>query len=203
MTGEPNLSRVAMQGRIAGTCGITSQLVAFISLLIVVSSSPWFSWTEDYVSFLGIQGSARMLFNWGIILAGLFSLIFAVGLRKRILLSRLGQLGVVSLIFGSIAFSAMGMFPISVDLPHDLASIAFFVFIILALLLVGVAAITASRVGWGLLSLIAGALILVFWLVPWTWSGGAIPQLLFCLPWSLWTVVFGVVLLMRASPIDV
>ena len=88
----------------------------------------------------------------------------------------------VSLILGSVAFSGIGIFPSSVDLPHDLASVAFFVFIILALLLIGVAAITASRVGWGLPSLIAGALILVFWLVPWPWSGGAIPQLLFCLP---------------------
>ena len=87
MTGEPNLRRVAMQRRIAGACGITSQLVALTSLLIVVSSSPWFSWTEDYVSVLGIRGSARMLFNWGLILTGLFSLIFAIGLRKRILLS--------------------------------------------------------------------------------------------------------------------
>ncbi|MFC1965967.1 DUF998 domain-containing protein [Chloroflexota bacterium] len=203
MTEEPNLRRVATQGRIAGACGITSQLVVFTSLLVVVSSSPWFSWTKNYVSVLGIRGSATMLFNWGLILAGLFSLIFAIGLRKRILLSRLGQLGAVSLILGSIAFSGIGIFPRSIDLPHDLASVAFFVFIILALLLVGVAAINASRVGLGLLSLTAGALSLVFWLVPWPWSGGAIPQLLLCLPWSLWTIVFGIVLLVRASPIDV
>ncbi|MFC1940129.1 DUF998 domain-containing protein [Chloroflexota bacterium] len=202
MTGEPDLRRVATQGRIAGTCGIASQLIAFTSLLIVVASSPWFSWTEDYVSVLGIRGSTRMLFNWGLILAGVFSLIFAIGLRKRILLSLLGQLGAASLVLGSIAFSGIGIFPRSIDLPHDLASIAFFVFIILALLLVGVAALIASRLGWGLLSLLAGTLILVFWLVPWPWSGGAIPQLLFCLPWSLWTIVLGIGLLVRTSPID-
>ena len=109
----------------------------------------------------------------------------------------------VSLILGSMAISAMGIFPRTIDLPHNLASIAFFMFITLALLLVGVAVITASQMRWGLPSLTAGVLIIAFQLVPWPWSGGAIPQLLFCLLWSLWTIAFGVGLLVRTSPVDV
>ena len=144
-----------------------------------------------------------MLFNWGLILTGVLSLIFAIGLGHNLLFSRLGQLGMVSLILGSMAISAMGIFPRTIDLPHDLASIAFFVFVALALLLIGAAAVTASQMLWGLLSLTAGVLILVFQLVPWPWSGGAIPQLLSCLPWSLWTIVFGVKLLMGSSPVDI
>jgi len=189
--------------RIAGVCGITSQLVGLTALLVAISSSPWFSWTENHISVLGVEGSATTLFNWGLILTGLLSLIFAIGLGRSLLSSRLGQSGMVSLILGSMAISTMGIFPRSIDLPHDVASIAFFVFIILALLLIGVAAIIASQMRWGLLSLIAGVLIIAFWLIPWPWSGGAIPQLLFCLPWSLWTIVFGVGLLVRDSPVDV
>ena len=188
---------------IAGVCGITSQLVGLAALLVAVSSSPWFSWTENYVSVLGVEGSVTTLFNCGLILTGALSLIFAIGLGKSLLSSRLGRLGMVSLILGSMALSAMGIFPRTVDLPHNLASIAFLMFITLALLLIGVAAITASQVIWGSLSLTAGVLIIAFMLVPWPWSGGAIPQLLFCLPWSLWTIVFGVVMLVRASPVDV
>ncbi len=192
-----------MLRRIAGVCGITSQLVVFTALLVVISSSPWFSWTGNDLSVLGVEGSATTLFNWGLVLTGVLSLIFAIGLRQSLLSSRLGQLGMVSLVLGSIAISAVGIFPRTIDLPHDLASVAFFMFIIMALLLVGVAAIAASQMRWGLLSLMAGVLIVAFWLVPWPWSGGAIPQLLFCLPWSLWTIIFGVGLLVRASPIDV
>ncbi len=192
-----------MLRRIAGVCGITSQLVGLTALLVAISSSPWFSWTENHISVLGVEGSATTLFNWGLILTGLLSLIFAIGLGRSLLSSRLGQSGMVSLILGSMAISTMGIFPRSIDLPHDVASIAFFVFIILALLLIGVAAIIASQMRWGLLSLIAGVLIIAFWLIPWPWSGGAIPQLLFCLPWSLWTIVFGVGLLVRDSPVDV
>jgi hypothetical protein len=66
-----------------------------------------------------------------------------------------------------------------------------------------VAAIIAMQMRWGLVSLTAGFLIIAFMLVPWPWSGGAISQLLFCLPWSLWTILFGVVLLLRTRPVDV
>ena len=192
-----------MLRRIAGVCGITSPLVGLATLLVAVSSSPWFSWTGNYVSVLGVEGSATTLFNCGLILTGGLSLIFAIGLGRSLLSSRLGRLGMGSLILGSMALSAMGIFPRTVDLPHNLASIAFLMFITLALLLVGVAAITASQVIWGSLSLTAGVLIIAFMLVPWPWSGGAIQQLLFCLPWALWTVVFGVALLVRASPVDI
>lgn len=192
-----------MLTRIAGVCGITSQLVALAAVLLAISRSPRFSWTENDISVLGVEGSVTALFNSGLILAGVLSLIFAIGLGRSLLSSRLGQLGMGSLILGSMAMSAIGIFPRTINLPHDWASIAFFVFIIMALLLVGAAAIIASQMRWGLLSLTAGFLILVFMLVPWPWSGGAISQLLFCLPWSLWTIVFSIGLLLRIRPVDV
>ena len=192
-----------MLRRIAGVCGIASQLVALTAILVAISRSPWFNWTEHDISGLGVEGSATTLFNWGLILTGRLSLIFVIGLGKSLLSSRLGQLGMASLVLGSMAISATGIFPRTIDLPHDSASVAFFMFIILALLLIGVALITTSRMRWGLLTLTAGVLIIVFQLVPWPWSGGAIPQLLFCLPWSLWTIVFGFGLLVRARPVDV
>ena len=170
---------------------------------MAISSSPGFSWTENYISVLGVEGSATMLFNWGFILTGVLILIFAIGLRNNLLSSRLGKLGVVSLILGSVSISATGIFPQTIDLPHDLASVAAFVFITLALLLIGVAAIIASQVRWGLLSLTAVVLMVIVRLAPWPWSGDAIMQLLVCLPWSLWTIVFGVALLGRARPVDV
>lgn len=192
-----------MLRRIAGACGIASQLVALTALFVAASSSPWFSWTENYLSALGVEGSATKLFNCGLILTGVLSLIFVIGLGRSLLSSRLGQLGMASLILGSVSISAVGIFPRVFALPHDLASIAFFMFFTLALFLIGVAAIMVSQMKWGLLSLVAGVLIIAFPLLPWPWSGGAIQQLLSCLSWSLWTIVFGVVLLVRARPVDV
>jgi len=189
--------------KIAGVCGIASPLVGLAVVLVTISRSPWFIWTGNHISVLGVRGSATMLFNWGLILTGLLSLIFAIGLGKSLLSSQLGKSGMASLILGSIALSAVGIFPRNIDFPHDLASITFFMFISLALLLIGVTSIRTSQMIWGLLSLTPGIFIIVLMLVPWPWSGGAIPQLLYCLPWALWTIVFGAVLLVKSSPVDV
>ena len=192
-----------MSRKITGTCGIASQLIALIMILVVTGNSPWFSWTEYNISVLGVEGSMKTLFNWGLILTGLLSLIFTFGLRENLLSSRLGQYGVISLIVGSLGIAAIGIFPRSIDLPHDVASVVFFLFVILAFLLIGTAAITASQLKWGLLSLIAGVLMIAFWRIPWTWNGDAVPQLLNCLPWSLWTLVFSVMLLLNFNPVDI
>jgi len=189
--------------RTAGGCGVASQVVGLTALLLATSLSPRFRWTENDISYLGVEGPATILFNWGLILAGVLSLIFAVGLGKSLLSSRFGKWGMVSLLLGSIALSAIGIFPRTISLAHDAASISFFVFIIMAVLFIGIGAITASRLRWGLLSLSTGVLILVLILVPWPWRGGAISQFLFCLPWSLWVIVFSVTLFLRARPIDV
>jgi len=178
--------------RIAGACGITSQLVGLVVILVVISYSPWFRWTEYDISVLGVEGSATALFNWGLILIGLLSLVFAIGLWKNLIIGRVGRVGVASLLLGSVSISTAGIFPRTINLPHNSASIAFFIFIALALLLVGVAAIIASRRVFGVLSIIGGILIVVILRAPWPWGGGAIEQLLACLPWSLWMIAFGV-----------
>ncbi|GAJ02768.1 unnamed protein product, partial [marine sediment metagenome] len=127
-----------MVRRITGVCGIISQLVGITALLVAISGSPWFSWTEDLISVLGVEGSAKTLFNSGLILTGIFSLMFAIGLGRCLLSGRLGQSAMVSLILGSIAVFDMGVFPRTFDFMHGASTTAFFVFITLALLLIGV-----------------------------------------------------------------
>ncbi len=65
-----------------------------------------------------------------------------------------------------------------------------------------VAAITASQMTWGLLSITAGVLVAAPHLVLGPLSGGAIAQLLSCLPWSLWTIAFGIMLLVSPIPLE-
>ena len=193
--------RAAVVRKITAVCGIISQLVGITALLgAAISNSLWFSWTEDHISALGVEGSAKMLFNSGLILAGLFSLIFAIGLGRCLLSGRLGQLAMVSFILGSVAVFDMGVFPRTFDFMHAASTAAFFVFITLALLLIGVAAITASQMIWGLLSITAGILMAGIQLVLGPLSGGAIAQLLSYLSWSLWTIALGIMLLV--SPIS-
>ena len=108
----------------------------------------------------------------------------------------------VRLILGSIAVFDMGVFPRTFDFMHGASTVAFFVCITLALLLIGVVAIAASQMTWGLLSITAGVLVAAFQLVPGPLSGGAIAQLLSCLPWSLWTIAFWIMLLVSPIPLE-
>jgi len=190
--------------KISGVCGIASQVTGLISLLAVLSMSPWFSWTENYLSVLGVEGSVTALFNSGLILTGLLSLIFVIGLWKNLLSGQLpGLLGMISLVLGSVAFSAMGIFPRSTGIPHNSASLAFFLCISLAIFLIGIRVTTPSEKLWGLLSLAAVVLITAFQLVPWPWDGGAMTQLFSVLPWSLWTIAFSIRLLIKPKPVTV
>ena len=182
-------------------CGIVSQFVGLTVLLVAaISNSPWFSWTEEHISAFGVEGSVEMLFNSGLILAGIFSLIFAIGLGRCLLSGRLGQLAMVFFILGSIAVFSMGAFPRTWDFAHGASTAIFYVCIVLALLLIGVVAITASQMAWGLLSITAAVLVAGLLLVLGPLSGGAIGQLFAYLPWSLWMIAFGVMLLV--SPIS-
>ena len=123
----------------AGVCGIISQITGLITLLASMSLSPWYSWTENYISVLGVEGSATTLFNSGLISTGVFSLIFAIGLGRSLLSSRvLGRAGMAILILGSGALSAIGIFPRTTGTPHNGASLIFFVFIYLAIFLIGI-----------------------------------------------------------------
>ena len=193
--------KAARVRRITGVCGIISQLVGLTALLVAsISNSPWFSWTEEHISAFGVEGSAKMIYNGGLILAGILSIIFAIGLGRCLLSGWLGQLAIGFLILGSLAVFAMGAFPRTWDFAHGASTVAFYVCIILALLLAGVTAITASQIAWGLLSITAAVFVAALLLIPGPLAGGAIGQLLAYLPWSLWMIAFGVMLLV--SPIS-
>ncbi len=180
--------------KIAGLSGIASQITVLLALVIAVSRSPWFDWMRNYLSVFGVEGPARGLFNFGLVAGGIFSLIFAIGLGRSPFSRALpGKMGVTCLLLGSASFAAIGLLPRSNRLPHNLASLGFFLFVSLAIFLIGVQAVRESQIALGVFSFIMVTIIVVFELAP--WPGGAIAQLLTVLPWSIWTVVFGTMLL--------
>lgn len=187
-----------MIGKVAGISGIASQLTALLALIIPISRSPWFSWTRNYLSVFGVEGPAIGLFNIGLIVSGVFSLIFAIGLGKSSFFTALpGKLGIWCLLLGSTSFAAIGLFPRTTGIPHNLASLGFFLFISLAIFFIGVQAMRKLLTTLGILSFLMVTLIVAFELAP--WPGGAIAQLLTVLPWSVWTVIFSIMLLSRAD----
>jgi len=96
----------------------------------------------------------------------------------------------------------MGVFPRTWDFMHGASTTVFFVGITLALLFIGMVAIAASQMIWGLLSITAAVLVAAPQLVLGPLSGGAIVQLLAYLPWSLWMIAFGIMLLVRPISLE-
>jgi hypothetical membrane protein len=181
---------------VAGISGLLSQVVAVATLVFVLIKSPWFRWLEHNLSILGVEGSARVLFNVGIGIAGILGIVFAVGLKDSVVSGgSVGWVGIVSLALGSAALAVIGLVPRTTALPHNIATVAFFVLIALAVCLVGVQFIMGGRLVGRILSIAAAVFIIGFQVFPWPTEGGAIPQLLSCVPWSAWTLVFAVRLL--------
>ena len=199
MIESPTSSRAATVRRMTGVCGIISQLVGITALVVVISRAPEFNWTEDHISFFGVEGSTKTIYNSGLIVVGILSLIFAIGLGRCLLSGWLGQSAMVFFILGSAAVFTMGACPRTWDFAHGASTVAFYVCIIAALVLTGAAAITASQVIWGLLSITTAVFVAALLLIPGPLAGGAITQLLAYLPWALWTIALGVVLLVNPS----
>jgi hypothetical membrane protein len=141
-----------------------------------------------------------MLYNGGLILAGLLGIIFAVGLGQCFLSGRLGQLGTGLLILGTTAVFTMGVFPRTWDFIHGASTVTFFVCITLALILIGIAAMITSRTILGVLSVSAGILVAAIQLILGPFDGGAVVQLLSFLSWSLWMLALGIILLLSPLP---
>lgn len=75
--------------RVAGICGIFIPVVIFTVLGVSLVSSPWFNWSQHALSDLGIEENTAVLFNNGMIVGGILSLIFSFGLIK-ILSNKMG-----------------------------------------------------------------------------------------------------------------
>ncbi len=181
---------------IVGIAGIASQAVGLASLVATISMSPWFVWTEHDLSFCGVEGSATKIFNSGLIIAGLLSLVFAAGLWGSPFSARWpGKLSIACLALGSAGLSATGICPRTMVLPHNIASLSFFVFTAAAICLFGLEVLTGGSVVWGWLSIIAAVIMVTLQQFPWPWTGRAIPQMLSASLWSLWTIAVAVRLL--------
>ena len=138
-----------------------------------------------------------MLYNGGLILTGLLGIIFAIGLGRFLLSGWLGQSAMVFFVLGSVALLAMGVFPRNWDFAHGASTLAFYVCIIVALVLGGAALLTAAQVMWGFLSIVTAVLVAALLLIPGPLAGGGITQLLACVPWALWAITLGIALLVN------
>lgn len=202
--------------RMAGVCGILMPIVAFTCIFLAIYFAPGLSWTENALSDLGVMpGVTSALFNYGLIASGILGFVFATSLfrvmrffdvlsadDKPHMLFYRGESGALFFSLACLALVAIGVFPENVRYVHGLASVAFFVALFLALILLGIAFLQVRQKLWAVFTLLLGIVAVVPWLLLFVVryvSGVAIPELISAVAGGLWAVVLGYTMLRIVS----
>jgi len=184
--------------KIAGICGVLAPIIGLTLILLAIYYSPWFSWTENALSDLGVQGTAAILFNSSLVVGGVLTIIFAIGLREILLNRTLGRIGTLIFILDGTMLCAIGIFPETAGDIHFYVSVAFFVLLPVSLFLNGVAMMQeSSERKTGLFTITAGIVAATVWMLQ--WSAVAIPEIIAALAAFVWSIVLGIRMFMQAS----
>lgn len=189
--------------KISGICGILTPIVAFTCILLAINYSPEFSWTENALSDLGVQeGVTAPLFNYGLIISGILTLIFASELFIFLSDKLSGRIGAFILILDAFALTAIGIFPENAKPMHYYASVAFFVLLPIAAFVIGATFLLMAKVKMGLFTFLAAIVAAAVWIIQFSIrfvSGVAIPEAVSALSASMWSIVLGFKMLKQAS----
>lgn len=179
-------------------CGVLTPIIVLTLILLAIYFSPWFSWTENALSDLGVQGTAAILFNSSLVVGGVLTIIFAIGLREILLNRTLGRIGTLIFILDGAMLCAIGIFPETAGDIHFYVSVAFFVLLPVSLFLNGVAMMQeSSERKTGLFTITAGIVAATVWMLQ--WSAVAIPEIIAALAAFVWSIVLGIRMFMQAS----
>jgi hypothetical membrane protein len=133
--------------KICGLCGIISTVIFFICIGLAIWLSPWFSWTEHFISDISGslgdasiwagRGIASVILNGGLILAGLIGIMFVVMIKKtRTFQSKIGRVGIFMLFVDMSALCGAGIFPVTLGNLHYFCSIVLFCLIPICLFII-------------------------------------------------------------------
>ncbi|MGQ9469529.1 MAG: DUF998 domain-containing protein [Nitrososphaerales archaeon] len=156
--------------------------------------SPWFSWTNNALSDLGVS-SVAMIFNFGLIVCGVLASIFIVGLSRIERTSSLGLAGSIVLLLSSLSLIGIGFFSEAFGLIHLYFSASFFMLFILSSIILGIHyTFGASNRRLGILTFLIGIISLISWVI---WAiihqkGVAIPETINAFLAFFWFIVLSI-----------
>jgi len=125
--------------RLGGACGVVGPVVALVMVFAATAISPWFRWDTNALSDLGVRREA-LIFNTAVIIGGVFTLPFALGLREYLPKRLAHNFGIATLLAGGISLALVGVFTEAYGILHSVVSIGFFVLVPIGLLVLGAGA---------------------------------------------------------------
>ena len=182
---------------------MVAPIVAFTCILLAVSFYPPFSWTENALSDLGVQAEpTSILFNYGLVVSGVLTLVFGIGLFGLLGSTVLGKVGVFLFILASLALIAIGVFNENCTPAHWYVSVVFFVSFSLSMFVLAAALLKLGKLRVGLFTF----LVAMFAATPWIAyfaaryvEGVAVPETISALAASMWAMVLGSKMLKKPS----
>jgi hypothetical membrane protein len=189
--------------KISGVSGIIAPIIIFAMILLAISYSPQFSWTENALSDLGVQeGFTAPLFNYGLMVGGFLAFIFASGLFIFLHDNALGRIGNVIFALDTVALIAIGVFPENVKPTHYQVSVAFFALYPISMLVMGTSFLLTNKVKIGLFTFLTATVAAAVWIVYFSTyfvHGVAVPEAVSALSALTWSIVLGFLMLKEAS----
>lgn len=186
-----------------GICGVLAPVIGFMCVLFAVASYSQFSWFDNALSDLGVVGGVTaVLFNFGLIVSGVLTFVFGLGLFAFLHKKVLGVAGVLIFILDAWALTLIGIFPESAKPMHYYASVAFFVLFPVSMFLICAEFLSSSRIKMGLLTFVSATFAAIVWIIQFTIRpvpGVAIPETLSALAASAWVVILGLKMFRDAS----
>lgn len=178
--------------KLAGICGIAAPAVSFSCIFIAISLSPWFTWSGNALSDLGV-GEADWLFNSGLVAGGILTIAFTSGLFSTYK-DAARRFGALLFLLSAISLVGIGIFSEAAGRTHFYFSVAFFVLLALSLVALGIGNLLARSRKIGVLALIVGFLAALPW--AFAWGAVAVPELISSLAGTAWAAVQGAIFLL-------
>jgi len=175
--------------RLCGFFGMLTPVVGFIMVFLAISQAPWFSWTLNALSDLGVDGFEAVLFNSGLPLTGAVMMMFSAGLFELTKGSTVGRAGSAVHLASAVLLILIGVVNETIEPWHYVVSFAFFSSLAVMLAIMGVYHWRADQKHFTILAWSAAALGIVIWMLP--WRGVALPEAISAICVSVWQVSLG------------
>lgn len=185
--------------KLGGICGIIAPFIALACIGIAAGLTPWFSWTDNFLSDLAGPSNSRNaafpIFNTGLIIAGLLGMFFGWAIwESRMLKHLLGKLAAVLLVIDMMFLWAIGVFPMSSGAPHDIAAFSFFVLLPIVQLLIGLSLYMSSEKKIGLIMLLMAVvsfMAITLFFIPQPVGSNAIAEIIPAISLAISSLVLG------------
>ena len=175
--------------RLFGWFGVFTPILGFGMIFLAISTAPWFSWQTNALSDLGVEGLTAAIFNRGLMMTAAVMAVFALGIYELGKGDRLGKVGFITLIWACIFLVGIGWFPETAGRVHREVSIAFFVTLPVAMILITVSFVRRGHRKLGALGIVSGAVAIAVWTL--SWDGVAIPEAVSAASAGVWSIVTG------------